>query len=37
MNIKPRPLKYNMEERNFMNWLRHTQKQYGVGEFSLSM
>ena len=27
-----RPSKYNMEERNAWNWLRHTQKQYGSGE-----
>lgn len=27
-----RPSKYNMEERNLWNWLRHTQKQYGAGE-----
>lgn len=27
-----RPSKYNMEERNNWNWIRHTQKQYGAGE-----
>lgn len=25
-----RPSKYNMEERNLWNWLRHAQKQYGL-------
>ena len=29
---KRRPSKYNPEERNAWNWLRHTQKQYGAGE-----
>lgn len=29
---KRRPSKYNLEERNAWNWLRHTQKQYGAGE-----
>lgn len=29
---KRRPSKYNPEERNLWNWLRHTQKQYGSGE-----
>lgn len=27
-----RPSKYNMEERNMWNWLRHTQKQMNSGE-----
>lgn len=27
-----RPSKYNMEERNLWNWLRHTQKQMNSGE-----
>lgn len=27
-----RPSKYNPEERNAWNWLRHTQKQFGAGE-----
>lgn len=27
-----RPSKYNMEERNLWNWLRHTQKQINSGE-----
>lgn len=27
-----RPSKYNPEERNAWNWLRHTQKQYKAGE-----
>lgn len=26
------PSKYNPEERNAWNWIRHTQKQYGAGE-----
>lgn len=26
-----RPSKYNMEERNMWNWLRHTQKQMNSG------
>lgn len=29
---KRRPSKYNLEERNAWNWLRHTQKQLGAGE-----
>ena len=29
---KRRPSKYNMEERNAWNWLRHTQKQMSAGE-----
>ena len=29
---KRRPSKYNIEERNAWNWLRHTQKQLGAGE-----
>lgn len=29
---KRRPSKYNPEERNLWNWLRHTQKQMGAGE-----
>lgn len=29
---KRRPSKYNLEERNAWNWLRHTQKQFGAGE-----
>lgn len=29
---KRRPSKYNLEERNAWNWLRHTQKQMGAGE-----
>lgn len=29
---KRRPSKYNPEERNAWNWLRHTQKQLGAGE-----
>ena len=29
---KRRPSKYNPEERNAWNWLRHTQKQFGAGE-----
>ena len=29
---KRRPSKYNLQERNAWNWLRHTQKQYGAGE-----
>lgn len=29
---KRRPSKYNMEERNAWNWLRHTQKQMNAGE-----
>lgn len=29
---KRRPSKYNLEERNAWNWLRHTRKQYGSGE-----
>jgi len=32
MTNKRRPSKYNPEERNAWNWLRHTQKQYGAGE-----
>ena len=28
---KRRPSKYNMEERNAWNWLRHTQKQMNAG------
>lgn len=32
MANKRRPSKYNPEERNTWNWLRHTQKQYGAGE-----
>ena len=28
---KRRPSKYNPEERNAWNWLRHTQKQYNNG------
>lgn len=31
-NNKRRPSRYNLEERNAWNWLRHTQKQYGAGE-----
>lgn len=27
-----RPSKYNLEERNLWNWLRHTQKQINSGE-----
>ena len=26
-----RPSKYNMEERNDWNWMRHTQKQFNAG------
>ncbi len=26
------PSKYTPEERNALNWLRHTQKKYGSGE-----
>ena len=29
---KRRPSKYNPEERNAWNWLRHTQKRFGAGE-----
>ena len=29
---KRRPSKYNPEERNAWNWLRHTQKLMGAGE-----
>lgn len=29
---KRRPSKYNKEERNAWNWLRHTQKQKNAGE-----
>lgn len=29
---KRRPSKYNPEERNLWNWLRHTQKQMNAGE-----
>lgn len=29
---KRRPSKYNLEERNAWNWLRHTQKRFGAGE-----
>ena len=29
---KRRLSKYNLEERNAWNWLRHTQKQLGAGE-----
>ena len=29
---KRRPSKYNPEERNAWNWLRHNQKQFGAGE-----
>lgn len=32
MTNKRRPSKYNPEERNAWNWLRHTQKQFGAGE-----
>lgn len=32
---KRRPSKYNPEERNAWNWLRHTQKQYGSGELKV--
>ena len=32
MTNKRRPSKYNLEERNAWNWLRHTQKQFGAGE-----
>lgn len=32
---KRRPSKYNHEERNLWNWLRHTQKQMGAGELKI--
>lgn len=32
MTNKRRPSKYDPEERNAWNWLRHTQKQFGAGE-----
>lgn len=32
MTNKRRPSKYNPEERNAWNGLRHTQKQFGAGE-----
>ncbi len=32
MTNKRRPSKYNPEERNAWNWLRHTQKQLGAGD-----
>lgn len=32
MTNKRRPSKYNPEERNAWNWLRHAQKQFGAGE-----
>jgi hypothetical protein len=31
MTNKRRPSKYNPEERNAWNWLRHTQKQLNAG------
>lgn len=31
MTSKRRPSKYNPEERNAWNWLRHTQKQLNAG------
>lgn len=32
MTNKRRPSKYNPEERNAWNWLRHTQKQMHAGK-----
>lgn len=32
---KRRPSKYNLEEKNAWNWLRHTQKQYGAGDLKV--
>lgn len=32
MTNKRRPSKYNLEERNTWNWLRHTQKQMHAGK-----